>query len=90
MSTIPARIATIFITKVKKLNGTKSVPVSRIRKCLKKNLVHHSIEQRNFGKNWKAQLVQPLDKKKERTSVENYRPVSNMVKVGKVTEYALA
>ena len=53
-------------------------------------LVNKSIEQRKFAKNWKPQLVKPLHKKKEKTLVGNFRPVSNLVEVGKVAEYAVA
>ena len=49
-------------------------------------LVNKSIEQRKFAKNWKPQLVKPLHKKKEKTLVGNFRPVSNLVEVGKVAE----
>ena len=53
-------------------------------------LVNKSIEQMKFAKNWKPQLVKPLHKKKEKTLVGNFRPVSNLVEVGKVVEYAVA
>ena len=53
-------------------------------------LVNKSIEQRKFAKNWKPQLVKPLHKKKKKTLVGNFRPVSNLVEVGKVAEYAVA
>ena len=51
-------------------------------------LVNKSIEQRKFAKNWK-QLVKPLQKKKEKTLIGNFRPVSNLVEVGKLAEYAV-
>ena len=53
-------------------------------------LVNKSIEQRKFAKNWKPQLVKPLHKKKEKTLVENFKPVFNLVEVEKVAEYAVS
>ena len=53
-------------------------------------LVIKSIEQRKFAKTWKPHLVKPLHKKKEKTLVGSFRPVSNLVEVGKVAEYAVA
>ena len=49
-------------------------------------LVNQSIKYMKFAKNWKAQLVKPVHKKKEKTLVGNFRPVSNLVDVGKVAE----
>jgi hypothetical protein len=51
------------------------------------HLVNLSIESHNFAKPWKPQLILPFHKKKEKTKVENYRPVSHLVEVGKVVEY---
>ena len=53
------------------------------------HLVNLSIEKNEFAKNWKPQLILPLYKKKERTLVENYRPVSNLVEMGKLVEYVV-
>ena len=38
---------------------------------------------------WKPQLIIPHYKKKERDLLENYRPVSNLVQVGIIVEYAV-
>ena len=47
-------------------------------------------EQRRIANKWKPQLVKTQHKKKEKTSFENYRPVSNLVEVGKFAVYAVA
>ena len=51
------------------------------------HLVNLSIETHNFANPWKPQLILPFHKKKEKTKVENYRPVSHLVEVGKMVEY---
>ena len=51
------------------------------------HLVNLSIQTSTFAPQWKPQLIFPFHKKKEKTSVENYRPVSHLVEVGKLTEY---
>ena len=51
------------------------------------HLVNLSIESQNFATPWKPQLILPFHKKKEKTKVENYRPVSHLVEVGKLVEY---
>jgi hypothetical protein len=51
------------------------------------HLVNLSIESENFATPWKPQLILPFHKKKEKTKVENYRPVSHLVEVGKLVEY---
>ena len=51
------------------------------------HLVNLSIENQNFATPWKPQLILPFHKKKEKTKVENYRPVSHLVEVGKLVEY---
>ena len=53
------------------------------------HLVNLSIESKAFARNWKPQLILPLHKKKEKSKVENYRPVSNLVEVGKLVEYVI-
>ena len=51
------------------------------------HLVNLSIKTNTFGTQWKPQLIFPFHKKKEKTNVENYRPVSHLVEVGKLSEY---
>ena len=51
------------------------------------HLVNLSIENQNFAAPWKPQLILPFHKKTEKTKVENYRPVSHLVEVGKLIEY---
>ena len=51
------------------------------------HLVKLSIESQNVAKPWKLQLILPFHKKNKKTKVENYRPVSHLVEVGKMVEY---
>ena len=53
------------------------------------HLVNLSISERRFAKSWKIQLVLPLHKKGDRSVGKNYRPVSHIVEVGKLVEYAV-
>ena len=53
------------------------------------HLVNLSIEQNKFANKWKPQLIHPFHKKKDRDLLENYRPVSHLVQVGKIIEYAV-
>ena len=53
------------------------------------HLVNLSITQKCFASNWKPQLIFPLHKKKSKSDVKNYRPVSHLVEVGKMVEYAV-
>ena len=50
------------------------------------HLVNLSVESQKFSTPWKPQLMLPFHKKKEKTKVENYRPVSHLVEVGKLVE----
>ena len=52
------------------------------------HLVNLSIRMSRFSACWKPQLIQPFHKKKAKDSVENYRPVSHLVQVGMIVEYA--
>ena len=53
------------------------------------HLVNLSIRQSRFAKVWKPQLIHPVHKKKEKDKKENYRPVSHLVQIGKICEYAV-
>ena len=53
------------------------------------HLINLSIRQKRFAGRWKPQLIFPHFKKKERELMENYRPVSNLVQVGMMVEYAV-
>ena len=82
----------------------KKIDVQSLRRALKRmrgkkfyfmeealmQLVKKSIDQRRFAKKWKPQLVKPLQRKKENTSLANYRPVSNLVEVRKLVRYSVA
>ena len=50
------------------------------------HMINLSIKESKFSKRWKPQLIFPLFKRKERELVQNYRPVSHVVQVGKLLE----
>ena len=53
------------------------------------HIINLSIKDAKFSRRWKPQLIFPLHKKNERDLVGNYRPVSHLVQVGKMVEYAI-
>ena len=53
------------------------------------HLINLSIKQSKFSSRWKPQLVFPLHKKSDKDMIGNYRPVSHLVQVGKLVEYAV-
>ena len=53
------------------------------------HLINLSIRKHTFAKSWKPQLIFPLHKKGDKLDVENYRPVSHLVEIGKMVEYAV-
>ena len=53
------------------------------------HLVNLSIKQSKFATKWKPQLIHPFHKKKAKDEIENYRPVSHLVQIGKISEYAV-
>ena len=53
------------------------------------HLINLSIESQKFSSNWKPQQIFPLHKKGSKHEVKNYRPVSHLVEVGKMVEYAV-
>ena len=53
------------------------------------HLINLSIRESKFPGRWKPQMIFPLHKKKEKDVVENYRPVSHLVQIGKMVEYAV-
>ena len=59
-----------------------------IEDCLL-HLVNMSIRKSKFSSKWKPQLIFPFHKKKEKDKLENYRPVSHLVQVGIIVEYAV-
>ena len=61
---------------------------SLLEDCLM-HLVNISIKNSCFSQRWKPQLIFPLHKKKDTDKLENYRPVSHLVQVGKIVEYAI-
>ena len=52
-------------------------------------LINLSISNQTFSARWKPQLIFPLHKKSKKFDVKNYRPVSHLVEVGKMAEYAI-
>ena len=53
------------------------------------HLVNLSITSKSFPKTWKTQLIHPFYKKGDKTQAKNYRPVSHIVAVSKLLEYAV-
>ena len=53
------------------------------------HLVNLSITTMTYSKKWKTQLVLPLHKKNDTMDGTNYRPVSHIIEVGKIAEYAV-
>ena len=53
------------------------------------HLINLSIKKHTFAEKWKPQLIFPLHKKGGKLDVENYRPVSHLVEIGKMVEYAV-
>ena len=50
------------------------------------HLINLSIKSGTFASFWKPQLIFPQHKKSEKDVIENYRPVSHLVEVGKLVE----
>ena len=53
------------------------------------HLINLSIKTGQFASRWKPQLIFPLHKKKEKDCVENFCPVSHLVQIGIMVEYAV-
>ena len=53
------------------------------------HMVNLSITSAKFASLWKIQLVLPLHKKNDKMDGSNYRPVSHIIKLGKIVEYAI-
>ena len=53
------------------------------------HLVNLSIEQGEYSGRWKPQIICPLHKKEDKRDIKNYRPVSHLVEIGKLVEYAV-
>ena len=51
------------------------------------HLINLSITTSTFSTQWKPQMIFPLHKKSDKERVENYRPVSHLVEIGKLVEY---
>ena len=52
-------------------------------------MINLSIRQGKFPEAWKPQLIMPFHKKKEKNLLQNYRPVSHLVQIGKLAELAV-
>ena len=52
------------------------------------HLINLSIRKSRFAAKWKPQLIFPLHKKAEKHDPKNFRPVSHLVEIGKMVEYA--
>ena len=64
------------------------IAIPLIEDCLM-HLINLSIETGQFSSRWKTQLIFPFHKKKEKDRVENFRPVSHLVQIGMMVEYAV-
>ena len=53
------------------------------------HLVNLSIRENTYAQEWKTQLVLPLHKKDDPLIDSNYRPVSDIVDIGKIVEYVV-
>ena len=53
------------------------------------HLVNLSITSKTYSKSWKFQLVLPLHKKNDTMDGNNFRPVSHIIELGKIVEYAV-
>ena len=53
------------------------------------HLVNLSITSGSFASNWKSQTMSPRHKKGDKADLGNYRPVSTLVEVAKLTEMAV-
>ena len=53
------------------------------------HLVNLPIKNKVYPQVWKTQLIHPFYKKGDRTVGENYRPVSHIVELSKLAEYAI-
>lgn len=51
-----------------------------------KHIINFSLQEGHFASNWKPQIIAPHHKKDIKTDVSNYRPVSNIVELGKIVE----
>ena len=52
------------------------------------HIINLSIRTAVFSSFWKHQLIFPHHKKSDKTVAKNYRPVSHLVELGKLVEYA--
>ena len=53
------------------------------------HLINLSIRTSIFSAIWKHQLIFPHHKKGDKAKLENFRPVSHLIEVGKLVEYAV-
>ena len=54
------------------------------------HLINLSLETRVFADKWKPLTIFPHHKKESRLLLKNYRPVCNLVEVGKIVERVVA
>ena len=50
------------------------------------HIINLSLNEGKFDSSWKPQIIAPHFKKDDRTLMNNYRPVSNIVELGKLVE----
>ena len=89
-----------LIKLVKKMKPSKALPSDMVdARSLKLvaplliptilHIVNFSISSHTFAQPWKMQIILPYPKKNDRDDVNNYRLVSNLVEVSKLTEAAV-
>ena len=84
---------------ISKLKGSKSCGIDQIDSYSLKLAAPHiedvllhvvnTAMEKGYPTCWKIQLIFPFFKKKDRTDPENYRPVSHIVEISKIVEYAV-
>ena len=81
--------------KAKRVQGVDEIDAYSLKiasPLIEESLIHLiklSITKSTFSSRWKPQLVFPMHKKKDKDVLENYRPVSHLVQLGKMVEYAV-
>ena len=83
---------------VKKMKGGRSSGADNIDSFSIKTAAPHiedvlvhiiNLSLVKFPQGWKNQLIHPFHKKADKNVGENYRPVSHIIEISKLTEYAV-
>ena len=90
----------MFFKVVKRMKGSRSLgrylidsySIKLTAPILKeglKQIINLSLVEKKFASRWTHSLLLPQHKKGDREDPSNYRPVSNLVEIGKMVEYAI-